>query len=88
MEVLVAVASACIWGELSAWVETLNRGFDVGKFIVVAIEALQGGKILESIFYPACGHVQLDGPGEFAPLLHNIYRCLSCSHEFAIAANV
>lgn len=60
----------------------------MGLYIVVAIEALQEGRILDFTSYPACSHVHLGSSGEFALLLNSIHRLLLCSHEFSMVVNV
>lgn len=56
--------------------------------MVATTEYLSGGIILEVTSCLACGHVHLEGPSEFALLLHNVYRCISYSHKFTTIINV
>lgn len=46
-EVLVAIASSCLWGEFSTLVELLCGVFYVGECIVAITKALLGGRILD-----------------------------------------
>lgn len=60
---MIAVATAHVWGELSVWLESLYGGFDIGQYIVAAIDFLQGRIILEFTSSFVCNYVHLDGLG-------------------------
>lgn len=81
-EILLTVATACIWGALLARFRSLCGGFDLSQCMAAATESLNRGRMLEFTPCPAYYHAHLDGLGELTVYLNEVHRFLICSHNF------